>query len=60
VEVAAVEGGGAPLFLSLLISRSNCFTHLSAASALEPLYFAPLLSRVLASHLSLTNAGMGR
>src|SRR5579864_888098 len=32
---------------SFSTSRSNCFTHLSATSALAPLYFAPLLSWVL-------------
>jgi hypothetical protein len=36
-----------PLLSNLSTSLSNCLTHLSATSALDPLYLAPLLSWVL-------------
>ena len=45
--VAGAFGSPCFLFNSFSTSRSNCFMHVSATSALEPLYLAPLLSCVL-------------
>ena len=42
-----MAGWGVVPVSNFATSRTNCFTHMSAASALAPLYFAPLLSWVV-------------